>query len=97
MAGSDRAKLDRTTMLDKDRNVGGALSGLGTPKGAPVVSWAHPVHSHPLTWAELVPLVTGDGNGPVGTVCHWPLSPQCFTPALGPRAAAHLPHAPRWV
>lgn len=27
------------------------------------------VAAHPLTWAGLVPFVTGDGSGPVGTAC----------------------------
>lgn len=50
--------------------LGGALSGPGMPRSAPVVPRAHPVHSHHLTWTELVPLVTGDGSGPVGIVCN---------------------------
>lgn len=36
--------------------------------------------THPLTWAGLVPLVTGDGSGPVGTVCQGLPSPHAPPP-----------------
>lgn len=42
--------------------------------------------THPLTWAGLVPLVTGDGSGPVGTVCQWLPSPH-VPPILDPQGS----------
>lgn len=46
----------------------------------------------PLTWAWLVPLVTGDGSGPMGTA----MLVAALTLPCAPKAIAYLLHAPLW-